>query len=441
MARPTRAFDRRLTVNVSWNLVGTVLPMLVAVVAIPPLIRGLGAAKFGVLTLAWMVVGYFSLFDLGLGRAMTQLVAERLGRNDRAAIPAMVWTAMTLMTWLGIAGAALVALASPWLVGQVLEIPQELRADTLEAFYWLALSIPIVIGTTGLRGILEAHQQFGLVNAVRIPLGVVNYLAPLAVLAYDSSLTSMVIALVGTRALSWLAYLWICLRSHPDLRGRRAVEGKELRALLSYGGWMTLSNVAAPLLLYLGRLLIAARVSAEAVAWFSTPYDVVINLLIIPSVFVGVLYPAFAQMFQGEAAGVGPLYRRSMWQIGAAMLPAVVITCLVAKPGLEWWINAEFAEKGYRVAQWLAVGMLINSFGHLSQSLVQSYGRPDITAKLHVAELVAYVPYLWWLVDRWGIEGAAVAWVVRVTISTIVLAVLADRCLSGSIARRYQPSP
>lgn len=76
------------------------------------------------LTLAWMVVGYFSLFDLGLGRAMTQLVAERLGRDNRAAIPAMVWTAMTLMTGLGLAGAALVALASPWLVGHVLEIPR-----------------------------------------------------------------------------------------------------------------------------------------------------------------------------------------------------------------------------------------------------------------------------------------------------------------------------
>ncbi len=74
MARPTRAFDRRLTLNVSWNLVGTVLPMLVAVVAIPPLIRELGAAKFGVLTLAWMVVGYFSLFDLGLGLADQRLL-------------------------------------------------------------------------------------------------------------------------------------------------------------------------------------------------------------------------------------------------------------------------------------------------------------------------------------------------------------------------------
>ena len=32
-------------------------------VAIPRLIEALGTARFGLLTLAWVVIGYFSLFD------------------------------------------------------------------------------------------------------------------------------------------------------------------------------------------------------------------------------------------------------------------------------------------------------------------------------------------------------------------------------------------
>jgi len=59
---------RRLARNVLWNLLGTGAPLLVAIVVIPVLIEGLGIERFGVLTIAWMVVGYFSLFDLGLGR-------------------------------------------------------------------------------------------------------------------------------------------------------------------------------------------------------------------------------------------------------------------------------------------------------------------------------------------------------------------------------------
>ena len=69
--------------------------MLVAIIAIPFLIKGLGTARFGVLTLAWMVVGYFSLFDLGIGRALTKVVAEKIGAEKEDEIPSTVWTAMS----------------------------------------------------------------------------------------------------------------------------------------------------------------------------------------------------------------------------------------------------------------------------------------------------------------------------------------------------------
>ena len=160
---------RHLARNVFWNLLGTGAPLLVAIVAIPILIDGLGTARFGVLTLAWMVVGYFSLFDFGLGRALTKLVAEKLGKCQFDEIPGLVWTAISSMIVLGVLGAAVIAMLSPWLVGSALKIPAELQHETLNSFFLLALSIPIVIGTTGFRGVLEAYQRFGLVNAVRIP--------------------------------------------------------------------------------------------------------------------------------------------------------------------------------------------------------------------------------------------------------------------------------
>ena len=55
------------------------VPVLIALAAIPLLIKGMGEERFGLLSIIWMGVGYFSLFDLGLGRALTKLIAERLG--------------------------------------------------------------------------------------------------------------------------------------------------------------------------------------------------------------------------------------------------------------------------------------------------------------------------------------------------------------------------
>jgi len=414
-----------------WTALGTGLPLIAAVIAIPQLIAEMGMARFGVLSLAWIVVGYFSFFDFGLGRAITQLMASRIGDGQVAQLPAVVRTGMLMMGALGLLGAALMGSISPWLVGGPLAIPAELRDETLIAFFLLSVSIPIVIVTAALRGILEALMRFDVINIIRAPMGALTYFGPLAVLPFSHQLPQMVGVLIAVRLVSMLAYLIAALRLYPELGHKAPVDRQIVRQLFRFGGWMTVSNMAAPLLLYAGRFALAVGVSAEAVSYFSTPYDVVINLLLVPGVFVSVLFPIFSQQLTTSPAYVRKLYRRSLWQMTAIVLPACVVTWLLAHWALAWWISPDFAEQSYRVAQWIAIGIFINSFGHVSQSLVQAYGRPDLTAKLHVAELLIYLPYMWWLIQHHGIEGAAISWVIRVTISTAVLSVMANRCLAG----------
>jgi O-antigen/teichoic acid export membrane protein len=424
----------RIASSVLWNVFGTVLPLLAALVSVPPLIAELGTVRFGILAVTWVLVGYFSFFDMGLGRALTQLIAQKVGQGAAADVPSIVWSGMKAMVLLGLAGGAVVAAISPWVVRSKLSIPHELQEETLHAFYILAASVPLVIIGAGLRGILEGLQRFDMVNIVRGPVGALAYLGPLASLHYSNTLPPVVATLLAGRLIFCVAYGWMCVRSHPELMRRPGRGISHMQRLLAFGGWMTLSNIAGPLLLHLGRLALATMVSAEAVAYFSTPYDVIINLLLIPGIAVTVLFPAFTDKFQRDRSTVRGFYHEWLRIVGFVMLPLALASVLLAKPGLAFWIDAEFSERSYRVAQILAVGIFINSFGYISQALIQAYGRPDLTAKLHVAELVAYVPYLIWLVEHFAIEGAAVAWCVRVTISTIALALIANACLAGTIA-------
>lgn len=421
--------------NVLWNLIGHALPLFVAVVAVPSLIHGLGASRFGMLSLAWVIVGYFTLFDLGLGRALTHRIARRIGTNGEQEVPALVWSAMAMMLLAGVVVGGATAATAPWIVDSKLQLEPELRQETLTAFLLLAVSIPAVMITTALRAILEARQRFDVVNIIRAPLGALNYLGPWALLPYTNALQAHVATLVLVRLVLCLTYLGACARLYPALRHPAVTDCRMARELLSFGGWITLSNLAAPLLLYLSRVWLAMFVSAAAVAHFSTPYDIVINLVLVPSVFAGVLFPTFARQF-ARCSGVGAasrLYERSLRQLFGIMLPVAGLTYWAAEPAIAWWIDPQFARLSYRVAQWMAIGVFVNSFGHVSQALVQAYGRPDLTAKLHVVELVVYVPYMAWLIEINGIEGAAMAWVVRVAISTLVLQWMARRCILGAI--------
>jgi O-antigen/teichoic acid export membrane protein len=60
-----------LAANTAWNLLGALLPIPVIVLCLPPLIAALGVERFGVLGLAWMVLGYFGMFDFGSDPAVS----------------------------------------------------------------------------------------------------------------------------------------------------------------------------------------------------------------------------------------------------------------------------------------------------------------------------------------------------------------------------------
>src|SRR5574340_1605995 len=118
---------RTLARNTALNLAGRVAPLVVAIVTVPYVIHHLGPDRYGLLSLAWIVVGYFALFDLGIGPATTKFVAELLGRGEIEKLPGIVWTALLTQTCMGLAAGVLLALVSPLLVNRLLRIPAELQ--------------------------------------------------------------------------------------------------------------------------------------------------------------------------------------------------------------------------------------------------------------------------------------------------------------------------
>lgn len=424
--------SRLLAKNTMWNLLGLGAPLLAAIFAIPLLIQGMGTARFGLLTLAWVVIGYFSFFDLGIGRALTYSVAEKLGAGHSNEIPPLIWTALALLLLLGLVGASAGLLISPLLVYDLLNVPQQLRGESLTSFYLLSASIPIVISTVGLRGILEAYQQFGIISAIRIPMGIFTFVGPLVALHFSSKLDSIVAVLVAGRVIAWLIYLLVCFRVIPKLRHGLGLQRALVKPLLAFGGWITVSNIVGPLMVYFDRFLIGVVMSTTAVAYYAMPHEMVTRLSVIPIAMVGVLFPAFATSMKQDRDRTAFLFTRGINYIFFVMFPLLLLVVTFAREGLEFWLGAEFARRSTLVLQLLAVGVLLNSLSRFPHALVQGAGRPDLTAKLHLAELVIYLPMLWWLTKDYGIMGTAIIWTARIMVDGVFLFLMALRLLPVS---------
>ena len=420
---------RILSVSAAWNLAGYIVPFAVGVITIPRLIHGLGVERFGILTLAWVLIGAFSIFDFGLGRALTQVVATALGRGAIGELAPIVWSSLLLMFVSGVVGAGIVVALAPALVHSWLRIPLWLQSESLGAFYLLALGLPVVVVSAGLRGILEAQQRFDLSNLVRIPLGAYTFVGPLVILVWTNSLVASVLVLLVGRLVAAIAYVWLCLRVTPGLARRPQIRLANMITVLGLGAWISVSNFISPVIAYADRFVIGAAVSVAAVAYYAAPYDLVVRALFIPSAIASVFFPAFALSFVSNPKRTDRLLIQASKYLLILMFPILLTTVVFANEGLRIWLGGDFARHGMRVLQLLAIGVFANGLAQLPFALIQAAGKPDLTAKLHVIEALIYLPTLWGLIAVAGIEGAALAWMLRVLVDMIAQFALAGRLL------------
>lgn len=413
--------------NLLLNLCGQLAPLIAAVLAIPPLLHALGVERFGMLTIAWMVIGYFSVFDLGLGRAMTQAVAERRAKRAWDSLPALVNTGLVMMTGLGLVATAVILVLSQGPALQALKIAPAYVEETRRAFCWLAFSVPAVVLTTGLRGVLEAYERFDLSNLVRVPMGVWTFVGPLLVIPFSTRLDHVVIVMVVGRILTTLVHLPLVARAAPGLLFSARFHAPEARRLFAFGGWMTVSNIISPVMVYMDRLLIGGILGSAVVAYYTTPYEAVFKLNVFPEALFGVLFPMMVARLAADDGGQTGMYNLANRLMAIIMFPLTFFLVLGAEDILSLWLGREFAAQSSAVMQVLAVGLCINSHAKVPFNLIQAKGRADLTAKLHLLELPLYLAVLWWLAHQWGIVGAAFAWAGRMLLDLLLLTWVAAR--------------
>src|SRR5437899_1983326 len=157
-------------------------------------------------------------------------------------------------------------------------------------------------------------------------------------------------------------------------------------------------------MIYMDRFLVSSMLSAAMVAYYTAPFDVVLRLTIIPVGVVAVLFPALAVSLVQDRDRSALLVSRGVKYMILAVFPIILVIITLAPEGLRIWLGPVFAQHGTAVVRWLALGILVNATAGVPFILLQSAGRPDLVAKIYLAELPPYLLALWYLTGRMGIE-------------------------------------
>ena len=412
--------SRKVAHNALWNVGGQLVTLGVGLAALPILLHALGAARLGVFTLALGLIGFSGLFDLGLSRALTQTVSSSLGQGrSRAQVAALVWRVIGLLAGFGALWLVALWWAAPFLVDRLLSLSGEMARETLFGLRALALSIPFALAATGAMGTLEGLQQFRLLSLWRMPMSLLQFGLPVSVALIRPDVGWVIAALAATRVawmLLWLTQLQRLLPREPGVSSSRA----DLRHALHFGGWLSVSNLIGPLMVYADRFYLASLFPPAIVAYYTVPFDTATRVTSLPQTAMNALFPALAEG-RAQPGATTRLLALAIRAVIVLVLPVVLVAAVFAHFLLSVWLNTQFADAATPVLQLLLLGIFLNSAAHLPYALLQAHGRSDLTAKLHLLELPVFAVLLVAGVHRYGITGAALAWTLRVALDAALL--------------------
>ena len=223
--------------------------------------------------------------------------------------------------------------------------------------------------------------------------------------------------------MAW-CYWRLCRATLPTLAVARP-DAHAMRPLLRQGGWITVSNILWPLSQQLDRFIIAVRLSAEAAAWYATPFDLVIRIAVLAQAVLAGAFPALSAALATNDGTAGRLFRHATLAILALVLPPALACLLFADLLLAAWLGADFARLATPAARWLAAGVVLFALDGVAAALIDGAARAARNAALAIAELALYLPLLLLALAAHGIAGAAAAWALRLLLAATCRIVLA----------------
>lgn len=404
--------------NSTWNIAGFVLPLIIAIPTMGFLARSLGLEKFGLFTLAYALVGYAGIFDMGLSRAVIRAIA--INSDDDKTIKKILGTATVFIFALGLI-ATLAVYFNASIIVQFLSVSEPLRADAIEGFQYLSLAVLPLLLSTVWFSYLEGKGKFYKLSILKALTGIAISLGPAIFILHTASFKFVVLGLVVGRVITALVAYIYSLEEYRHGIFRADIE--TFKSLIKFGGWVTVSNILSPIMVYFDRFFISSVVGAQSVAFYTAPAEAVSRLLMIPMAVSRVIFPKLSAQ-HSDAAEQTALASKLLLAFSLCIACFVII---FAKYLLLLWVGDAYQGEAVTVLRILIIGLIFNSLAQIPNAKLQAAGHSKVTALTHLSEVIPYITILYILVLNFSLVGAAIAWSCRVFVDYLALSYLAKK--------------
>jgi len=380
--------------------------VLVTFFMMPFVIHALGDRMYGFWTLVGTFIGYYGLFDFGLGSAVSRHIAGAIGQKDMAECNRVFSTAIIIYSCLGILVFVVTCIIAG-IANVIVENPED------AALFWkviliLGSSVAISFPLRSFGGVLTAQLRYDIQSY--IGLFSLFLRTVLIVLALISGLKILAMAWVMffVNILALLLTAYFAKSSLPSLQlNRHLAERGTAKTLFSYGFFTFIAQIADSLRFNIDNIVVSAYIDLSAVTHYSIVGALVHYYKNLMISFVGVFQPLFSR--QHDAGEIDSVKKTFFFATKISVYASSFVGFgLIAwgKPFIQRWMGSEYLD-AYPCLVVLAAGYVVALSQTPSVGLLYGTSKHKFYALFNTIEGVCNLVLSIFLARHYGLIGIA----------------------------------
>jgi O-antigen/teichoic acid export membrane protein len=411
--------------------------VIVSFVITPVLVHSLGDRAYGIWILVLSLIGYYSIFDLGISSSVARFVSRAAGKNEEMQIQSTINTALVLYAFIG-AGALAVTVVLALFAGRFASTPSEIsavRACILIVGSLVAAGFPVRV----FQGVLKAFLRYDLVAVAGLAkLFTANILIWIFIRGgHGIAALAAITALAG--ALEVLLTIFFAKRAFPALKlGTRFFRRETRIEVFSYSWRVFIIAITQQIKFKIDSLVIAGLLAVELVTHYSIGarfMDYFIDL--VGNLVGGQLLPVFSRY-----DGRGDHARMRERFLNATRVSTLVSTftggslAFYGGAFIERWMGPHFGSS-YNVLLILVAPFTISLAQTPSVGFLYGTSKHHHIAWINSGAAVVNLTLSILLARTFGMYGVALGTAIELTITYLFVFPTVTCWVAGIPAQRY----
>jgi len=428
--------------NIIANFGGKAWTALMSLAFIPLYIKFMGIESYGLVGIFASLLALFGLLDMGLSTTLNREMAMLSVMPQKAQEMRNLVRTLEIPYW-GVAvfiGIAVVGLSGPiahhWVKADKLS-PSTIQHALMITGGVIAFQWPVSLYSGGLMGLQKQVLLNGIESGVATLRGVgavlVLWLMSPTILAFFT--WQIFVSLLRTSIMA--SFLW---HSIPKTGHRSYFQKALLLRIWRFAAGMTGISVTAIILTQTDKIVLSKLLPLEMFGYYTLATVVAGALYYFIGPVFSALFPRFSQLVSlHDQSSLKELYHKSCQFMSVMILPVAIVVSLFSSEILFLWTGDPVTVANtHSIVSILIIGTALNGLMNLPYGLQLAHAWTRLSLYTNMIASIIFVPMIYLLAIRYGVVGAASAWVILNTGYVLIcIQIMHSRLLKGEQWRWY----